>query len=42
MGPADHLICVGILEAVRPVHESAAGISHRDPSITALRSDDRL
>ncbi|MET7768411.1 hypothetical protein [Nocardia sp. NPDC005366] len=40
--PADHLTCVGILDALRPIHESDAGIAHRDLSITSLMSDDRL
>ncbi|MGW4368334.1 hypothetical protein ACWEKT_22085 [Nocardia takedensis] len=40
--PADHLTCVGVLDALRPVHDAEPGIAHRDPSITALIPDARL
>ncbi|MEV0709551.1 hypothetical protein [Nocardia aurea] len=40
--PADHLTCVGLLDAVRPIHDSAQGIAHRDLSITYLMPDERL
>ncbi|WP_328395693.1 hypothetical protein [Nocardia sp. NBC_00416] len=40
--PADHLTCVNVVEAVRPVHEHGPGIAHRDLSMTHLVSDNRL
>lgn len=40
--PADHLTCVNVIEAVRPVHEHAPGIVHRDLSITRVMPDARL
>ena len=40
--PADHLTCVNVIEAVRPVHEHGPGIAHRDLSITRVMSDARL
>lgn len=40
--PADHLTCVNIIEALRPVHEHGPGIAHRDLSITRLMPDARL
>lgn len=40
--PAEHLTCVGLLDAVRPIHDSGQGIAHRDLSITYLMPDERL
>lgn len=40
--PADHLTCVNVIEALRPVHEHGPGIAHRDLSITRLMPDARL
>ena len=40
--PADQLTTVGLLDAVRPIHDSEPGIVHRDLSITALKPDPRL
>ncbi|MEU1981250.1 hypothetical protein [Nocardia sp. NPDC019395] len=40
--PADHLTCVNVVEAIGPVRTRAAGISHRDLSITGLVAGDRL
>ncbi|MGW5382080.1 hypothetical protein [Nocardia sp. NPDC003963] len=40
--PADHLTCVNVIEAVRPVHEHDPGIAHRDLTITRVMPDARL
>lgn len=40
--PADHVTAVAVLDAIRPIHESAPGIAHRDLSITPLKPDPRL
>ncbi|MGW1737578.1 hypothetical protein ACWCPQ_02085 [Nocardia sp. NPDC001965] len=40
--PADHLTCVNVIEAVRPVHDHGPGIAHRDLSITRVVPDARL
>lgn len=40
--PADHLTCVNAVEAIRPVHEQAAGTAQRDLSINHLVPDERL
>lgn len=40
--PADHLTCVNVVEALRPIHAHGPGIAHRDLSITRLVPDDRL
>lgn len=40
--PADHLACAGLLDAIRPVHESAPGILHHDLDIHHVKPDDRL
>jgi len=40
--PADHLTCVGVLDAIRPVHESAPGILHNELGIDYVQLDDQL
>lgn len=40
--PGDHLTGVGVLDALRSVHESEPGITRRDLAINYLKSDDRL
>jgi hypothetical protein len=40
--PADHLTCVGLFEATRPVHESAPGVLRHDLEINLVKPDDRL
>lgn len=40
--PGDHLTGVGVLDALRSVHESEPGIARRDLAITYLKADDRL
>ncbi|HVL00971.1 MAG TPA: hypothetical protein VM553_14210 [Dongiaceae bacterium] len=40
--PADHLTCVGLLDAVRPVYEGAPGILRNDLEINHVKTDDRL
>jgi hypothetical protein len=40
--PADHLTCVNVVDAIRPIHEHEPGIARRDLSITRLLPDDRL
>lgn len=40
--PADHLTCIGLLSAIRPVVESAPGVLHHDLEINHVKSDERL
>lgn len=40
--PADHLTVTAVLDALRPTHESAPGITHHDQAITHLSPDPRL
>lgn len=40
--PADHLTCTSLLNAIRPVQDSAPGILHHDLDINHVKSDDRL
>lgn len=40
--PADHLACGALLEAIRPVHESAPGILRHDLGINQVRLNDCL
>ncbi|MBC7171896.1 MAG: hypothetical protein H5U40_05705 [Polyangiaceae bacterium] len=40
--PADHLTGVGLLDAIRHVHESAPGVLHHDLDIHHVKPDDRL
>ncbi len=40
--PADHLTCTGLLDAIRPVHASAAGILHHDLEINHVKLNDCL
>lgn len=40
--PADHLACSGLLDAIRPVYESAPGVLRHDLEINHVKTDDRL
>jgi hypothetical protein len=40
--PADVLACRGVIEAIRPVVESAPGVLHHDLDIHHVKMDDRL
>jgi len=42
VSPMDHLTSTGILEAIRPVFESAPGILHHELNINYVKPDDRL
>lgn len=40
--PADHLTCTGLLDAIRPVHDGAAGILHHDLEINHVKLNECL
>lgn len=40
--PADHLTCVGLLDALQAVHKSAPGILRHDLEINHVKSDERF
>lgn len=42
ISPVDHLICGALLDAIRPVYESAAGILHHDLEINYLKLNECL
>ncbi|HET8707078.1 MAG TPA: hypothetical protein VFM46_12320 [Pseudomonadales bacterium] len=42
VNPVDHLICTGLLNAIRAASESAPGILHHDLEINHVKTDDRL